>query len=54
MIETNNKKQQEAEFIQKFTLTPQDFKRMIAEKMERARMYSLASIKQHETLVKSR
>ena len=40
MIETDKKKQQEAEFIQKYTLTPQDFKRMIAEKVERNRVYS--------------
>jgi hypothetical protein len=42
MIETDKKKQREAEFIQKYTITPQDFKRMIAEKMERARVYSQA------------
>ena len=40
MKETDKKKQQEAEFIQKYTMTPQDFKRMIAEKVERNRVYS--------------
>ena len=40
MIETDKKKQQEADFIQKYTMTPQDFKRMIAEKVERNRVYS--------------
>ena len=42
MTETDSKKQREAEFTQKHTMTPQDFKRMIAEKMERARAYSKA------------
>ena len=40
MIEIAKKKQQEAEFIQKYTMTQQDFKRMIAEKVERNRVYS--------------
>jgi len=40
MIETAKKKQQEADFIQQYTMTPQDFKRMIAEKVERNRVYS--------------
>jgi hypothetical protein len=42
MIEQDKKKQQEADFTQTHTLTPQDFKRMIAEKMERAKVYSQA------------
>jgi hypothetical protein len=42
MTETEKKKQQELEFIQKYTMTPQDFKRMIAEKVERNRVYSNA------------
>lgn len=54
MIETDRKKQQEAEFMQQHTITPQDFKKMIAEKMERAKIYSLASIRQQEILVKNR
>jgi len=40
MTETYKKKQQEADFIQKYTMTPQDFKRMIAEKVERNQVYS--------------
>jgi hypothetical protein len=40
MIETDKKKQQETDFIQKYTMTPQDFKRMIAEKVERNQVYS--------------
>lgn len=42
MIETDSKKQLEAEFTQKYTLTPQDFRKMILEKAERAKVYSLA------------
>jgi len=42
MKEIDRKKQQEAKFIQKYTMTPQDFKRMIAEKVERNRVYSNA------------
>jgi len=42
MTETDNKKQREAEFTQKYTLSPQDFRKMILEKMERAKVYSKA------------
>ena len=42
MIEIEKKKQREAEFTQTHTLTPQDFRKMILEKMERARVYSQA------------
>ena len=42
MIETDSKKQREAEFTQKYTLTPQDLRKMILEKTERARVYSKA------------
>ena len=42
MIEQNKKKQQEAEFTREHTLTPQDFRKMILEKTERAKMYSQA------------
>ena len=42
MIEADKKKQREAEFIQKYTLTPQDFRKMISEKTERAKVYSQA------------
>jgi uncharacterized protein YfeS len=42
MIETDSKKQRDEEFTEKHTLTPADFKRMIAEKMERAKFYSFS------------
>lgn len=42
MIDTDSKKQLEAEFTQKYTLTPQDLRKMILEKAERAKVYSLA------------
>ena len=42
MIETDSKKQKEEEFTAKHTLTPADFERLIAEKMERARRYSFS------------
>jgi hypothetical protein len=42
MTETDSKKQREAEFIEKYTLTPEDLRKMILEKAERARIYSKA------------
>ena len=39
MIEQNKKKQQEAEFTREHTLTPQDFRKLILEKFERAKVY---------------
>jgi hypothetical protein len=42
MIETDSKKQREAEFTQKYTLTPQDFRKMILEKIARNQVYSKA------------
>ena len=42
MTETDKKKQREAEFIRQHTLSEQDFRKMILEKMERARIYSKA------------
>ena len=42
MKETDKKKQREAEFIQTHTLTEQDLRKMILEKLERARVYSQA------------
>ena len=41
MTETDKKKQ-EADFTREHTLTPQDFRKLILEKAERARMYSKA------------
>jgi excinuclease UvrABC helicase subunit UvrB len=42
MIETDKKQQREAEFTRQHTLTPQDLRKMILEKAERARVYSKA------------
>jgi hypothetical protein len=39
MIETDSKRQKEAEFMQKHTLTEEDFRKLISEKFERARVY---------------
>ena len=39
MIETDSKRQKEAEFTQKHTLTEEDFRKLISEKFERARVY---------------
>jgi hypothetical protein len=39
MIELDSKKQKDAEFTQKHTLTEQDFQKLILEKYERARVY---------------
>jgi hypothetical protein len=40
MIEQDKKKQRDAEFTRQHTLTPQDLRKMILEKAERARVYS--------------
>ena len=49
MIEQDNKKkQQDAEFTREHTLTPQDFRKMILEKTERAKVYSQA-VRKRET-----
>ncbi len=42
MIETDRKKQREAEFTRKHTLTEEDLRKMILEKFERAKLYSKA------------
>jgi hypothetical protein len=42
MTETDSKKQREAEFIRQHTLSKEDVRKMISEKMERARIYSKA------------
>jgi hypothetical protein len=42
MTEQDSKKKREAEFTQKYTLTPQDLRQMILEKAERAKVYSKA------------
>jgi hypothetical protein len=40
MIEQDKKKQREVEFTLKHTLSKEDFRKMILEKMERAKVYS--------------
>ena len=42
MTETDSKKQRQAEFTRKHTLTEEDLRKMIQEKIERARVYSKA------------
>ena len=42
MIETVKKKQQEAEFTREHTLSKEDLRKMILEKIERAKVYSKA------------
>jgi hypothetical protein len=42
MTETDSKKQREAEFTLKHTLTEEDLRKMILEKFERAKVYSKA------------
>jgi hypothetical protein len=53
-MNTDSKKQKDAEFLRQHTLTPQDFKRMIAEKMERARAYSSVINRKNATLTENR
>ena len=48
------KKQKEAEFLRKHTLTEQDLRKMIAEKFERARAYDNASKKREILLIEDR
>jgi hypothetical protein len=42
MIERDQKLKRQAEYIQKYTMTPQDLRKMILEKAERAKVYSKA------------
>jgi hypothetical protein len=42
MIEQDKKKQREIEFTLKHTLSKEDFRKMILEKIERAKVYSQA------------
>jgi excinuclease UvrABC helicase subunit UvrB len=53
MIETDKKTQRQAEFMRQHTISPAEFKRMIAEKMERAKAYSKA-VKKREVLSENR
>ena len=51
MTDTKCKKQ--AEFLRQHTLTPADLRKMIAEKLERARAYNLA-LQKREALLERR
>jgi len=42
MTETDSKKQRQAEFTLKYTLSKEDLRKMILAKMERAKVYSKA------------
>ncbi len=51
MTETDSNKQlRQIEFIQKHTLSPEQFKKLIEEKMARAQVYSL-SVRKRETVL---
>ena len=41
-MDIDKRKQRQAEYIQQHTISPADFKKMIAEKMARAQVYSKA------------
>ena len=51
MTETDSKEKREAEFMRQHTITEQEFKQLIAEKMERAKFYSF-SFKEREMRAK--
>jgi hypothetical protein len=53
MKETVSKKQREAEFMRQHTLSEQDLRKLIAEKMERARAYYNA-VRKREALLENR
>ncbi len=42
MIETDSKTEKQAEFMRQHTLTNEDFRKLVLEKLERARLYSKA------------
>ncbi len=42
MIETDSKTEKQAEFMRQHTLTNEDFRKLVLEKLERARIYSKA------------
>ena len=53
MTETDSKKLKEAEFMRQHTISPAEFRKMIAEKMARAQAYSQA-VRKREDLLESR
>lgn len=54
MIETDSKNTTPSEFMCKHTLTDQDLRKLIAEKFERAKAYSLAVERKREALLEDR
>jgi hypothetical protein len=53
MTETDSDKQfRQIEFTQRHTLSPEQFKKLIQEKIERARVYSL-SVRKRETVLQN-
>lgn len=50
MTETDSKQIIEVEFIQKHTLSPEQFKKLIEDKMARAKIYS-QSVRKRETVL---
>jgi excinuclease UvrABC helicase subunit UvrB len=51
---TDKKSEKQAEFTRQHTITPAQFKRMIAEKMERARVYSKLVENKRKSLAENR
>ena len=54
MTETDSKKLKEAEFMRQHTISPAEFRKMIAEKMARAEAYTKAARKREALLAESR
>lgn len=54
MIETDLKKQRQAEFMRKHTLSEDDLRKLIEEKMERAEAYFKAQRKREALLLEDR
>ena len=53
MIEKDKKKQREAVFTKQHTISPEQFKKLIQEKTDRARIYSKAVIGKRETVLQN-
>ena len=52
MTETDSdKKKRQIEFTQQHTLSPEQFKKLIEEKIARARVYSQAVVRKRETVL---
>jgi hypothetical protein len=53
MTETELKRQREAVFTEQHTISPEQFKKLIQEKTERARMYSNTVMRKRETVLQN-